>query len=262
MMKIGFVQTSPRFGEKQENFRHVKEMLAGCQADLLVLPELFATGYAFNSREEAMDLSEKPGEETSNFLLDLASMCNSTVVGGFIEHDNGNCYNSAIMADGSGILAIYRKLHLFNKEKLWFNPGDRAPEVYTVRGVKIGMMICFDWIFPETCRTLALKGAQVIAHPSNLVLPWAQQAMVIRCLENHCYAVTANRIGREQRGTDDFTFTGSSQITGCQGGILASASGEKACIQIVEIEPEEALNKKVNPYNDLFNDRRSRYYSL
>jgi predicted amidohydrolase len=189
-------------------------------------------------------------------------LCNATLVAGFIERENGNCYNAAMMADASGIITTYRKLHLFNKEKIWFSPGNKAPEVVTVQGVKLGMMVCFDWIFPETCRTLALKGAQIIAHPSNLVLPWAQQAMITRCVENRVFAVTANRIGREQRGEDDFSFTGQSRITGCKGEVLASAPDNTTCVQIVEIDPELATDKSVNPYNDLLNDRRSQFYSI
>lgn len=256
------MQFAPVFGDKEKNFRAVKEMLAGTIADLLVLPELFATGYTFKSQEEVLSLSEVPGEETSLFLKHLAGICKATIVAGFIERENSSCYNAAMMIDASGLIATYRKLHLFNKEKLWFSTGDRAPEVYTVRGVKIGMMICFDWIFPETCRTLALRGAQIIAHPSNLVLPWAQQAMITRCLENHVFAVTANRIGKEQRGEDDFTFTGQSQITGCRGEILAYAADDTACVLLTDIDPSQAIDKSVNPFNDLFKDRRPELYSL
>jgi len=261
-MQIGFVQTFPVFGEKQENFRTIRGLLAGQEADLLVLPELFATGYAFANPAEVQDLSEETGDETTLFLQELAGMCNATLVAGFIERENACFYNVAMMVDASGILATYRKLHLFNKEKLWFTPGNRAPEVVKVRGVNLGMMICFDWIFPEICRTLALKGVQIIAHPSNLVLPWAQQAMVTRCLENHVFAVTANRTGREQRREDDFTFTGQSRIIGSRGEILASAPSDKVCVQIVEVDPRQADDKSINAYNDLFNDRRKQFYSL
>ena len=262
MLRVGFVQTEPRFGEKQENFRAAAALLSGCSADLLVLPELFATGYTFASETEVLDLSEEKGEETTVFLQDLAVKCKAVVVAGFIERENGKCYNSAMMAAASGNIAIYRKIHLFNKEKLWFSPGNRPPEVFSVGGVKLGIMICFDWIFPETCRTLALKGAQVVAHPANLVLPWAQKAMITRCLENRVFAVTANRIGREQRGGDDFAFTGQSQVTGCRGEVLASASADKTEVKITEIDPEQADDKSVTPYNDLFGDRINGLYNL
>lgn len=256
------MQFGPMFGDKQSNFRAVEELVSGCTADLLVLPELFATGYAFTSREEAMELSEETGAETAEFLSHLASHTDSAIVAGFAEREHDRVYNSAMMIGPSGLLSVYRKIHIFNREKLWFSAGDSAPEPVVFRNVSIGMMICFDCIFPETCRTLALKGAQIIAHPSNLVLPWAQKAMTTRCIENRVFAVTANRIGREQRGSDDFTFTGQSQVTGCMGEVLASAPPDKPSLQLVDINPAEALDKSVNPFNHLFDDRQTRFYSI
>jgi predicted amidohydrolase len=259
-MRIGFVQTSPLFGEKQKNFAAALDLLNGCKAGLLVFPELFATGYTFTSASEVKDLSEATGEETTKFIKLVCALTGATVVAGFIEREKGKYFNSAMMAGSDGLIVTYRKIHLFNREKLWFSPGDKAPAVYKTGHLKIGMMICFDWIFPETCRSLALKGAQVIAHPCNLVLPWAQQAMTTRCIENRVFAVTANRIGREMRGMDDFRFTGQSQVTGCRGEILASAPDDEACVRFVDIDPAMALDKSVNPFNDLFGDRREELY--
>jgi predicted amidohydrolase len=261
-MKVGFVQSSPVFGEKHENFDAVCRLLNGYRADLLVLPELFATGYAFTSADEVKELAENTEGETMEFARQLSATTGAAIVAGFIERENDSYYNASLLADESGLITTYRKIHLFNKEKFWFSPGNRPPEPVTVRGVKIGMMICFDWIFPETCRSLALKGADIIAHPANLVLPWAQQAMITRCIENHIFAVTANRIGREQRGDDDFTFTGQSRITGCKGEVLASAPENEACVMSVEIDPAIARDKSVNPYNDLLKDRRNEFYSV
>ena len=127
--------------------------------------------------------------------------------------------------------------------------------------MKIGMMICFDWIFPELTRTLALKGAQIIAHPSNLVMPYCQSAMVTRCLENRVFAITANRVGRETRGDDDFTFTGKSQVTCVNGNILSAAPMGKPCVETIGIDIHHADNKSINPYNDLLKDRREDFYS-
>ncbi len=260
-MKIGFVQSAPVFGEKRLNFDAVCRLLTGYKADLLVLPELFATGYAFTSADEVKGLADSTEGETAEFARQLAVSTGAVIIAGFIERENDCYYNASLMADDSGLLSAYRKIHLFNKEKLWFSPGNRPPEVVRVRDVNIGMMICFDWIFPETCRSLALKGADIIAHPANLVLPWAQQAMVTRCIENHVFAVTANRIGTEQRGDDNFIFTGQSRITGCRGEILASVEDNETCVKTVEIDPSVARDKSVNPYNDLLKDRRSQFYS-
>src|SRR5919202_6692477 len=119
------------------------------------------------------------------------------LVAGLAELHSERCYNSAVVLGPSGFIGTYRKTHLFFEETLLFAPGDTGFPVWQAGGAKIGVMICFDWFYPEAARTLALKGAEVLCHPSNLVLPYCPDAMVTRCLENHLFSVTANRIGSE-----------------------------------------------------------------
>lgn len=261
-MKVGYVQTSPIFGEKEKNFEQVEDLLEGRRADLIVLPELFATGYTFISKEEARMLAEDRNGETVDFLKKLSKNTGAIIVSGFIENFHDEIYNSAILVSGGDVIGIYRKLHLYYKEKLWFSSGNLPLCIYEVKGLRIGMMICFDWFFPETMRTLSLLGADIIAHPANLVLPYCQKAMIIRCLENRVYAITSNRIGQEMRGLDNFLFTGASQITSFNGEILSSAPVDVTFVDFVEIELKNARNKKINIYNDLFEDRRSSFYNL
>jgi predicted amidohydrolase len=121
------------------------------------------------------------------------------------------------------------------------------------------MLICFDWIFPETMRTLALKGAQVILHAANLVMPYCPDAMVTRALENRVFIVTADRIGEEKRNGKEYKFVGKSQIVAPNGEVLIRAEDEE-CVKIVDIDPVIALDKKVNDFNDLFADRREDLY--
>ncbi len=259
-MITGYIQTDPVFGDREANFEQVFRLAQGLKADLIVLPELFATGYTFVSADEARDLAEPPDGPTAGFLRELSAETGAAVVAGFIERSGGEIYNSSLLVFGKRLLAVYRKIHLFNREKLWFSPGNRPPEVHEVNGARIGMMICFDWFFPETARSLALKGVQVIAHPSNLVMPYCQKSMPTRCLENRVFAVTANRIGSEKRGTDDFRFTGASQITAINGDILSSAPTDQTCMFVVEIDPGDADSKQINDFNDLFADRRPDLY--
>lgn len=259
-MKIGYVQNTPKFGDKQYNFNEVKTLTQGVKADLLVLSELFATGYTFTSREEAFILGETTNGETTTFLKTLSKETGATIVAGFVELENNKVYNSLIIVSGDQIIDTYRKIHLFNRETLWFDKGDKPLKVYDINGVKVGTMICFDWLFPEVCRELTLQGMQVLAHPSNLVMPYCQKAMVTRCLENKIFAITANRTGNEKRGQDDFTFTGASQITAPNGDVLASAPVSESHISIVEIDESLALNKKINPYNDLIAEIRPEFY--
>ncbi len=256
-MKIGYVQNHPVFGEKEKNFKQVRELIKNKKADLIVLPELFATGYAFTSKEEVNNLAENKEEGTADFLKEISNKTGAVIVGGFVEKEDGKNYIASMMVYKNKVIDTYRKIHLFNKEKLWFSPGNKKLKVYNANGMRIGMMICFDWIFPEVSRTLALKGAQVIAHPSNLVMPFCQKAMVTRCLENRVFAVTANRIGNEKRGKDDFTFTGESQITSFDGKVLSSAPKNKISMGIVEIDITKANNKMINNYNDVLKDRRT-----
>ena len=259
-MKIGYIQTSPLFGEKEKNFNQIRKLVGNAKADLIVLPELFATGYTFTSKGEVDDLAETNQEETANFLKEISAKTGAVIVAGFIEKDAGKNYNSSIMVYKTKVIDTYRKIHLFNKEKLWFTPGNKKLQVHNINGMKIGIMVCFDWIFPEVSRTLALNGAQVIAHPSNLVMPYCQQAMVTRCLENRVFAVTANRVGNEKRGKDNFTFTGGSQITSFDGKILSSAPKDKTSMDIVKIDITKADNKMLNDYNDVLKDRREGFY--
>ena len=259
-MKVGYIQTSPIFGEIAQNFKHVENLLGNTKADLIVLPELFATGYTFISKEEAESMAENTEGETLNFLMRLAEKTGAVVVGGFIEKDGNQIFNSSMIVSESEVLGTYRKLHLYYKEKLWFSPGNKPLEIYKVKNTNVGIMICFDWFFPETIRSLALLGADIIAHPANLVLPYCQNAMITRCLINRVFAVTCNRIGNEVRGEDNFTFTGGSQITSYNGDVLSSAPKDKVHADFVKIDVEKAREKSLNKFNNVIQDRRTEFY--
>ncbi len=259
-MKVGYIQTSPKFGDKNVNFKKIKKKIGNLKADLIVLPELFATGYTFVSKEEALSLAEEIEGETAQFLINVAQLTGSVVIGGFIEMEGGKIYNAALIVSKKGVLGSYRKIHLYYKEKLWFSPGNRPLKIYDVEGMTIGIMICYDWIFPETARTLSLLGADIIAHPANLVLPYCQNAMITRCLENRVFAITSNRIGEETRGEDHFKFTGKSQITSYNGRVLSSAPNDKPHVDFREINIEKARDKRLNEYNDILTDRKPKFY--
>lgn len=261
-MKVGYIQTSPIFGDKMSNFNQIEMLLGEKNADLIVLPELFATGYTFVSKDEVQSLAEDKNGQTAQYLTNLAKLTDSVIIGGFIEKDGDQIFNSSIITSNKGVHGTYRKLHLYYKEKKWFSPGNRKMKIYDINGMKIGIMICFDWIFPETSRTLALLGADIIAHPANLVLPYCQNAMRTRCLENRVFAITSNRIGTEKRGHDKFKFTGGSQITSSRGEVLSSAPIDEPYIDFVEIDLKDARDKKLNEYNDIIKDRRNKFYSI
>ncbi len=261
MKRIGYFQFKPVFGSPYKNRDIIAAALEGLDADLIVLPELAFTGYSMTDRTSVMDLAETPGDSPS--IKMLTGLCRSGhyhIVAGFSERAGEKLYNSAVLVGPDGLVAVYRKIHLFGFEAELFDPGPDAPAVYDIGGLRVGMMVCFDWFFPETSRLLALAGADVIAHPSNLVLDWCQKSMVTRCLENNLFAVTANRYGSETRNGKELTFTGGSQITAPRGIILSSAPADLDEVFIIEIDVEKARDKKITAVNHLLNDRRVELY--
>lgn len=262
-MRIGFVQMNIHFGEVERNLTNASHLIGQSRADLLVLPELFSSGYLFAEQDELKQLAEPiPDGQTTQFLIRMAREKNCFLVAGLAEKAGERFYNSAVLIGPSGFLAVYRKVHLYDQEKRWFSAGDQPFFVVDIGMAKLGMMICFDWFFPESARSLALQGADILCHPANLVMPFCQKAMVTRCLENRLFAVTANRIGKEVRPNGELTFTGCSQITGLAGSVLVAAGADEETVRVVEIDVEQARHKKINAMNDLLGDRRPECYRL
>ena len=261
-MKVGYYQFNPVFGDVDRNLRTVLTTLESIKCDLLVLPELAMTGYQFTDRDEVLRLAEQASDGPT--ILELSRFARSRglhVVVGFPERQGSQVYNSAALIGPDGLIGVYRKTHLFFEETLFFSPGDTGFQVWDIGQAKIGILICFDWFYPEAARTLALKGAEVLCHPSNLVLPHCPDAMVTRCLENRVYSITANRIGQEERGGKPaLRFIGQSEIIAPSGHILHRASLDQPEAVVREIDVDEARNKILNSYNDLFRDRQLQFY--
>lgn len=262
VIRVAFFQTSPIFGKIETNVENVIAKIYSIDAHLLVLPELFNTGYQFKSEKEVSRLAESiPEGYTSRRLIEAAKMKKIFLVAGIAEKYRGKFYNSSILVGPKGFIGAYRKAHLFWNEKRFFSPGNTPFEVYNIGPAKIGMMICFDWLFPEVARILAIKGADIICHPSNLVLPHCPQAMITRCLENRVFAITANRIGIEERiKKQKLRFIGQSEIVAPNGKILYRASGNREEIGIIEIDSKIARDKNITSLNNIFVDRRKEFY--
>lgn len=262
MTIVGYVQFEPQYGRVDENISAMRRLIASSdRADLLVLPELAASGYDFVDTADAKSMAEPMGEGPLAAMLHaMAAERRVTLICGYAERAGDSLYNACIMVTPDGAFHNYRKLHLFSREKLFFTPGDAPPPVIETPAGRVGMMICFDWFFPETARLLALNGAQLIAHPSNLVLPWCQRAMFARSVENRIFSITANRTGTETQAGRTLTFTGSSQILDWKGETLAAAPATGEHIGLADIQLSEADSKAINPFNDLFGDRRIEFY--
>jgi predicted amidohydrolase len=260
--RVGFGQFEPRQGQVDQNIARVQALLDGIAADLLVLPELANSGYLHASSEALRPFSE-PGDGSGPFLRavrELAGQTGGMIVTGFAERAGEGLYNSAAAVDSSGVQQVYRKAHLFLDERDLFLRGDSGFQILEHRGVRIGMLICFDWAFPEAARTLALRGAQILAHPSDLVLPYAQKAMVTRSIENGVFTITANRWGSEVLGEKTLSFSGLSQVVDVKGNVLVDAPGDADWAAVCEIDPHQAEDKQITARNHLFCDRRPDLY--
>jgi len=261
-LRVAAIQIAPKLGDLEENIRKTCAFIEKAieqEAELIVLPELSNSGYNFKSKLQALKCSEPiPDGPTVKAWVKLARKHSVWIVGGINERHGEKLYNSAVILGPEGYVGKYRKLHLFAQEKLLFQPGDIPLDVVKTVNFAFGVMICFDWAFPEVARVLTLKGAEIVCHPANLVLPYGQKAMQVRSLENHIFTITANRVGKE----GNLTFTGQSQITDVRGKVLAKGSKSKEEIIVAEINPDTARDKKITPYNDLIKDRRPRCYSL
>jgi predicted amidohydrolase len=260
-MRIGFFQFAPRFGQPEHNLDALAEAVSGARADLIVAPELALSGYLFARKGEVEQMAEEiPGPATDRLTL-AAAQANCHLVVGLAERSGERLFNSAVLIGPKGVVGVYRKVHLFDEEKLYFAPGDRGFSLFDVRGVKVGLLVCFDHFFPEAARTLALQGAQIICHPSNLVLPeYGQLTTRVRSIENRVFWILANRYGTEERNGKTLTYSVCSQITAENGEILARAQAVGDSLTVVEVEPQRAENKRVTERNDLFADRRTKLY--
>lgn len=261
-MRVALVQFEPVFGERDWN---VERLLALCRenpADLYVLPELAYTGYQFVSAEETRSLADDLESPRIRAFKEAARDLDAAIVFGFPEISGASVYNASLAVLPDGRSYLYRKTHLFYKETLYFSPGDTWFVVFEFRGARVGLAICFDWFFPESFRTLALKGADIVAHCSNLVMPYCQRADFAAAVQNRIFIATANRVGSEQREDERLTFTGESVLVSPKGEYLLRGPVDGEAVLVAEIDPAQARDKLLNRYNDVFAMRRMDMYSL
>nr|WP_263786307.1 nitrilase-related carbon-nitrogen hydrolase [Salinibacter grassmerensis] len=266
-MRAAYLQFAPAYLEVDQNLAAVESLLRSVEADLIVLPELFTSGYFFQSKDDLEKVAEPiPNGQSVAALRSWADALGATLVAGLAERDGDNFYNSAVIVRPDGRVDTYRKVHLFYEETTLFEPGDLGFRVFEVdssagTSYRLGVMVCFDWYFPEAARTLALRGADVIAHPSNLVLPHCPDSMPVRARENHVFTITANRHGREEKEGESLRFIGMSEVCGPSGTILTRAEESANVVGIVEVDPHEARDRGINAHNDVLGDRRPDTYA-
>ena len=260
VVRAAAIQTAPVFGDIDGNIARALARIPH-DVDLAVLPELCSTGYLFTGRDELRDLAEPvPDGPTCRALAEHAAGAGTTLVAGLAERAGDRLYNSAVLVRPDRSVEVYRKLHLFAGEKDIFDPGDLGLPVFAACGTTIGMMVCFDWLFPEACGTLARRGARIVAHPSNLVLPHCPDAMPVRALENRVFTVTANRTGVEERAGRRLRFIGRSLIASPRAERVAECGG--AGEETARADLDLSLcDPYITPVNHVVADRRPEFYA-
>jgi predicted amidohydrolase len=257
--KVSVIQFQPILGNPLANITALKPLLDETTgAHLIVMPELSNAGYNFKDREEALEFSETIGQAGlfQDFLKAQAALRKVYIVSGICEREGDDLYNTAILVGPQGILGKYRKIHLFMNEKDIFRTGNAGLPVFDTGEFKIGMLICFDYLFPEPWRILAQKGADIVCHPSNLLTENAQRCIPGIALINRIHIATANRIG-DERGIH---FNGLSFLTDPFGRISGIASPDAAEVISFKINTDVSRNKMVTARNHVFDDRQPDLY--
>ncbi|RDU97449.1 nitrilase family protein [Trinickia dinghuensis] len=261
----------PHVGKKRENvtrsIRYIEEA-ARNGASLVVLPELANTGYVFADREEALALSEELSDgETTQIWGDAARRFGVYIVAGIAERAGKRLFNSAVFIGPTGVIGAYRKLHLWNDENRFFEPGNLGVPVFDTPLGRISIAICYDGWFPEVYRLAATQGADIVCVPTNWVPMPGQPAdrgamattlTMAAAHSNGLMIACANRIGTE-RGQ---SFIGQSLIVGGDGWPLAGpASRDREEILYAALDLERArAGRTLNAFNHVLRDRRSDVY--
>jgi len=268
-VRLAAAQTHPRIGHKDENVAAAVDLIMKAihqQVQLLVLPELGNSGYVMNSRKEAFDLSEAvPDGPTCATILQAIKGSDLYVCAGICERDGDVLYNAAALLGPDGYIGTYRKVHLWDEEKYFFEPGNLGFPVFRLPFGRVGVMICYDGWFPESSRILKLQGADVICDPTCWVLvpglieaksPLSAFVHMAQAHQNNVYIICADRCGVE-RGC---TFIGNSCIVGPSGFVAGPASFERPELLVSDVNLSTARRHHWTALADPIADRRTDVY--
>ena len=249
-MRVACAQYAIREGDPDHNLERSLYFIKQTAAEgvnLVVLPELANSGCDVKDRALAFELAEElPGGPTVLAWRKAAEEAGVYVVGGLLEREGHTLHNSAVLL-GPGVAGRYRKTHLWDKEKLLYEPGRELPVFDTPLG-RIGLLICYDAWFSEAARTLALKGAQIICIPSNAPDDWVperQRRGDLTMLNVHCIASSnANRVFVAAANRVEDGYLGRSCVVDVTGGVLALAEATANAVVTAEVDVGRAIREK------------------
>lgn len=231
--------------------------------EIVVLPELATSGYLFDSREEAASVAITAQHELFSEWAAEAALGGSIVVGGFCEAGEDNVlYNSAAVVDATGVVAVYRKTHLWDREKLIFTAGTAEPPVLETKFGRLGLLICYDLEFPELTRALALRGADLLVVPTNWPLVYRPSGerppeviiAMAAARTNRVFIACCDRTGTE-RGQE---WTAGTTVIDEAGWVVSTVAGEG--MARADLDLSRARTKTLTALSDAFGDRRPELY--
>lgn len=250
--KIAVAQFDLKLGDKERNLQKAEDFVVRASkkgADFVILPEYLSTGSA---PERFKDLSEPLSGFTFDALKQMSGEHDIHIVASVVEDDSGRIYNTSVLTSREGtILAKYRKIHLFMDEQKHVEHGKKVVTVDTDVG-KVGLMICYDTVFPEVARKLAMEGVVAILVPANWPDPFKQQwrlATSARALDNQVWIAASNRIGAD----DKFTYFGCSRVVDPYGtAVVECGDGEELAVAEIKGSASQEFRGAV----DFLKDRR------
>ncbi|MFM7773845.1 MAG: nitrilase-related carbon-nitrogen hydrolase [Candidatus Kapaibacterium sp.] len=260
--RVASVQFAPVLFDVDGNCRRMLDLIPSIDADVIVFPELATSGYFLLSGDEARSVAMDLSHESMMAFRRVSDSSGITLVIGFAERNGDEVFNAAVIMRPGLEPTVYRKTHLFYKERHCFSEGDTGFFVTEEprTGARLGVMICYDWRFPEAARTLALRGADIVVCPSNLVTTLSGKVMPARAIENKVNLVVTNRWGVETRGEESLVFRGESAIYDYHGERLLASPPAADDVIIADLDFLSTRNKMFNSINDIFADRRPDHY--
>ena len=240
MITLAALQMKSESGDVATNLARIGEAAkdaAGKGASLLITPELGLTGYG--AGDIILDLAEPADGTLVKRLRAISAETGVAVIAGFAERAGSAVFNSAVYVDRAAEPVVYRTSHLYGDyERALFAEAPPSTMLFTHRGVKCGMLICYDVEFPENVRRLAMAGADAVLVPTALPAGYSgtfvtDHMIQTRAFENQVFVAYVNHCGADER----FTFAGSSRIAAPDGSVLASAPSHGETLMIVAVNP-------------------------
>ena len=267
---VAGVQMDIKLGDNAGNVARMIQQLNDPQvasAHLVVFPECAVSGYCFDSRDEASPHAEAIPGPATQAMLAAAKSHDKFIVFGMLERNGDKLHNSCVLLGPSGIVGVYRKIHLpFLGVDRFVDAGTEPLRVYDIGSMRVGLHICYDGSFPECVRVLTLLGADLVVLPTNWppgADTFAELLPNARALENHIYYMAVNRVG-EERG---FQFIGTSKFCLPTGRSPSVGSATEPSIIIGSVQPHIVRNKRLvripgKHLIDRLADRRPEFYGL